>query len=142
MPHRQPTRMRLHLRQNELIYLLYEKGMPGARARLRCAVSKISCIGNPGVHDHYHWAARQSGGTGISLRLVTSFIGVVLRIFLKSISSGSTSPPRMLKQEKSLRETLERAAAQKQLMHGVLCDVCTGRFYDFVEKRSGKWGSV
>jgi hypothetical protein len=28
-------------------------------------------------------------------------------------------------------------------VHGVLCDVvCTGRFYDFLEKRQGKWGIV
>jgi hypothetical protein len=28
-------------------------------------------------------------------------------------------------------------------VHGVLCDVvCTGRFYDFLEKRQGSWGLV
>lgn len=28
-------------------------------------------------------------------------------------------------------------------MHDVVCDVvCTGRFYDFLEKRRGKWGIV
>ena len=28
-------------------------------------------------------------------------------------------------------------------MHGVLVDVvCTGRFYDFLEKRDGRWGVV
>jgi hypothetical protein len=33
--------------------------------------------------------------------------------------------------------------SQRAKVHGVLCDVvCTGRFYDFVEKRSGKWGVV
>ncbi|MEQ9327809.1 MAG: nuclear transport factor 2 family protein [Rhodospirillales bacterium] len=33
--------------------------------------------------------------------------------------------------------------AQRGLVDGVLCDVvCTGRFYDFLEKRSGKWGMV
>jgi hypothetical protein len=26
-------------------------------------------------------------------------------------------------------------------VHGVLCDVvCTGRFYDFLERRNGRWG--
>ena len=33
--------------------------------------------------------------------------------------------------------------SQRAQVHGVLCDVvCTGRFYDFVEKRAGKWGVV
>jgi len=44
----------------------------------------------------------------------------------------------------------ERAIAQTKMtisqrapVQGVLCDVvCTGRFYDFLEKRQGKWGIV
>jgi len=33
--------------------------------------------------------------------------------------------------------------SQRGLVHGVECDVvCTGRFFDFVEKRKGKWGIV
>ncbi len=33
--------------------------------------------------------------------------------------------------------------SQRAPVHNVLCDVdCTGRFYDFFEKRSGKWGLV
>lgn len=33
--------------------------------------------------------------------------------------------------------------SQRALVHGSLCDVvCTGRFYDFLEKRSGRWGIV
>jgi hypothetical protein len=33
--------------------------------------------------------------------------------------------------------------SQRGDVHGVLCDVvCTGRFYDFVEKRDGRWGLV
>ena len=32
---------------------------------------------------------------------------------------------------------------QRGDVHGVLCDVaCTGRFYDFFEKRDGRWGIV
>lgn len=31
--------------------------------------------------------------------------------------------------------------SQRGEVHGVVCDVvCTGRFYDFLEKRNGKWG--
>jgi hypothetical protein len=33
--------------------------------------------------------------------------------------------------------------SQRGLVQGVLCDVvCTGRFYDFLEKRSRRWGLV
>jgi hypothetical protein len=33
--------------------------------------------------------------------------------------------------------------SQRGDVHGVRCDVvCTGRFYDFFEKRSGRWGVV
>ena len=32
---------------------------------------------------------------------------------------------------------------QRGLVHGVLCDVaCTGRFYDFLDKRDDRWGIV
>src|ERR1700745_2517893 len=44
----------------------------------------------------------------------------------------------------------DRAVAQTKMtisqrgrVHGVLCDVvCTGRFYDFLEERDGRWGLV
>lgn len=33
--------------------------------------------------------------------------------------------------------------SQRAAVDGVLCDVvCTGRFYDFLERRSGRWGIV
>ena len=33
--------------------------------------------------------------------------------------------------------------SQRAPVHGVLCDVtCTGRFYDFLERRDGRWGLV
>jgi SnoaL-like domain len=33
--------------------------------------------------------------------------------------------------------------SQRGEVHGILCDVvCTGRFYDFLEKRGGRWGLV
>jgi hypothetical protein len=44
----------------------------------------------------------------------------------------------------------DRAIAQTKMtisqrgeVHGVLCDVvCTGRFFDFIERRAGRWGLV
>ena len=33
--------------------------------------------------------------------------------------------------------------SQRAAVHGVMCDVtCTGRFYDFIERRDGRWGLV
>jgi hypothetical protein len=33
--------------------------------------------------------------------------------------------------------------SQRSEVHGVVCDVvCTGRFYDFFERRTGRWGLV
>jgi hypothetical protein len=33
--------------------------------------------------------------------------------------------------------------SQRAPVEGVICDVvCTGRFYDFIEKRKGRWGIV
>ncbi len=33
--------------------------------------------------------------------------------------------------------------SQRARVHGVVCDVvCTGRFYDFLERRDGRWGIV
>jgi SnoaL-like protein len=33
--------------------------------------------------------------------------------------------------------------SQRGAVHGVECDVvCTGRFYDFLERRDGRWGIV
>ena len=50
----------------------------------------------------------------------------------------------------SIDLSADRAVAQTKMtisqradVHGVLCDVvCTGRFYDFLEKRQGRWGLV
>ena len=50
----------------------------------------------------------------------------------------------------SIDLTGNRAIAQTKMtisqrgpVHGVVCDVvCTGRFFDFLEKRAGKWGVV
>lgn len=44
--------------------------------------------------------------------------------------------------ERGIAQT-KMTISQRALVHDVLCDVvCTGRFYDFLEKRQGKWGIV
>ncbi|OPY99109.1 hypothetical protein A5906_25540 [Bradyrhizobium sacchari] len=44
--------------------------------------------------------------------------------------------------ERAIAQT-KMTISQRALVHDVLCDVvCTGRFYDFLEKRHGKWGIV
>jgi len=44
--------------------------------------------------------------------------------------------------ERAIAQT-KMTISQRALVHDVLCDVvCTGRFYDFLEKRQDKWGIV
>jgi len=52
------------------------------------------------------------------------------------LAPASVTPPRAIAQT---RMTI----MQRGLVEGVLCDVaCTGRFYDFLDKRDGRWGIV
>ena len=47
-----------------------------------------------------------------------------------------------LEGERAIAQT-KMTISQRALVHDVLCDVvCTGRFYDFLEKRQGEWGIV
>lgn len=47
-----------------------------------------------------------------------------------------------LEGERAIAQT-KMTISQRALVHDVLCDVvCTGRFYDFLEKRHGQWGIV
>ena len=44
--------------------------------------------------------------------------------------------------ERAISQT-KMTISQRGEVHGVLCDiVCTGRFYDFLERRDGSWGIV
>jgi len=44
--------------------------------------------------------------------------------------------------DRALSQT-KMTISQRGPVHGVLCDVvCTGRFYDFIERRDGRWGLV
>jgi hypothetical protein len=44
--------------------------------------------------------------------------------------------------DRSVAQT-KMTISQRAEVHGVLCDVvCTGRFYDFLERRAGRWGLV
>jgi hypothetical protein len=47
-----------------------------------------------------------------------------------------------IKGKRAIAQT-KMTISQRANVDGVLCDVvCTGRFYDFLEKRKGKWGLV
>jgi hypothetical protein len=47
-----------------------------------------------------------------------------------------------LKGSRAISQT-KMTISQRAQVHGVLVDVvCTGRFYDFLEKRAGRWGVV
>jgi hypothetical protein len=47
-----------------------------------------------------------------------------------------------LSQDRAIAQT-KMTISQRAEVHGVICDVvCTGRFYDFLEKRDDKWGIV
>jgi hypothetical protein len=44
--------------------------------------------------------------------------------------------------ERAIAQT-KMTIAQRAAVHDVVCDVvCTGRFYDFLERRDGRWGLV
>ena len=65
--------------------------------------------------------------------------GVSILHFLGGTSidlSTAMTPPRAIAQTKM-------TISQRGDVQGVTCDVvCTGRFYDFLEKRAGRWGLV
>lgn len=47
-----------------------------------------------------------------------------------------------IKGNRAIAET-KMHISQRDTVHGVLVDVvCSGRFYDFIEKRDGKWGFI
>lgn len=47
-----------------------------------------------------------------------------------------------IKKRRAIAQT-RMTISQRATVEGVLCDVtCTGRFYDFLEKRKGRWGIV
>jgi len=47
-----------------------------------------------------------------------------------------------IKGKRSIAQT-KMTISQRAAVEGVMCDVvCTGRFYDFLEKRKGRWGIV
>lgn len=47
-----------------------------------------------------------------------------------------------IKRNRAIAQT-KMTISQRAPVEGVICDVvCTGRFYDFLEKRKGKWGIV
>jgi SnoaL-like domain len=69
--------------------------------------------------------------------------GVNILHFLggNSIDLAAEAPPSGADQ-RAVSQT-KMTISQRALVHEVECDVvCTGRFYDFLEKREGRWGIV
>ena len=74
----------------------------------------------------------------------TDFIRVTQEGWAKGVSIlhflGGSSVD--LRGNRSVAQT-KMTISQRALVQGVLCDVvCAGRFFDFLEKRSGRWGLV
>jgi hypothetical protein len=73
-----------------------------------------------------------------------AFIAVSRKCFESGVSIlhflGGTSID--LKGSRAIAQT-KMTINQRAVVDGVECDVvCTGRFYDFIEKRAGRWGVV
>ena len=74
----------------------------------------------------------------------TDFIRVTREGWAKGVSIlhslGGTSID--LQGDRAIVQT-KMTISQRGDVQGVLCDVvCTGRFYDFIERRNGRWGMV
>ena len=89
-------------------------------------------------HDDGHMMATWTQGTA------DEFIEMSKQGFAKGVRilhflGGSTIEVRGYR---AIAQT-KMKIAQRALVHDVMCDVvCTGRFYDFFEKRGGRWGLV
>jgi len=77
-----------------------------------------------GTADEFIDVSRQGWARGVSI------------LHFQGGTSIDLASPRAIAQTKM-------TISQRALVHDVLCDVvCTGPFYDFVEKRDGRWGLV
>ena len=77
-----------------------------------------------GTADEFIDVSRQGRARGVSI------------LHFQGGTSIDLASPRAIVQTKM-------TISQRALVHDVLCDVvCTGRFYDFIEKRRGRWGLV
>ena len=77
-----------------------------------------------GTADEFIDVSRQGRARGVSI------------LHFQGGTSIDLAAPRAIAQTKM-------TISQRALVHDVLCDVvCTGRFYDFIEKRQGRWGLV
>ena len=89
-------------------------------------------------HDDGRMMATWTQGTA------DEFIAISRAGFDKGVSilhflGGHTAD---LKGNRAISQT-KMTISQRALVHDVLVDVvCTGRFYDFLEKRNGRWGMV
>jgi len=77
-----------------------------------------------GTADEFVAASREGWSKGVS---ILHFLG---GIAVEIAGSRAVSQTKM-------------TISQRALVHDVMCDVvCTGRFFDFLERREGRWGLV
>ncbi|MGH3154563.1 MAG: nuclear transport factor 2 family protein [Streptosporangiaceae bacterium] len=82
-----------------------------------------------GTKDDFIRVSQEGAARGVNILHYTGGCRITL-------APTSEPPPRAIAQT---RMTI----MQRAEVHGVLCDVtCIGRFYDFFEKRDGRWGIV
>jgi len=87
-----------------------------------------------GPKDDFIRVSQAGAARGVNILHFTG--GCRITLAPASVTPASATSPRAIAQT---RMTI----MQRGPVDGVLCDVaCTGRFYDFLEKRDGRWGIV
>jgi hypothetical protein len=82
-----------------------------------------------GPKEDFIRVSQEGAARGVNILHFTGGVRITL-------APASLTPPRAIAQT---RMTI----MQRAEVHGVPCDVaCTGRFYDFFEKRAGRWAIV
>jgi SnoaL-like domain len=89
-----------------------------------------------GPKDDFIRLSQEGRAKGVSTLHVTGGCRITLA------SAAPTAGPATVTHPRAIAQT-RMTIMQRAEVHGVLCDAaCTGRFYDFFEKRQGRWGMV
>jgi len=89
-----------------------------------------------GPKDDFIRVSQEGLAKGVNILHYTGGVRITLASVAPVAARATVTHPRAIAQT---RMTI----MQRAEVHGVLCDVtCIGRFYDFFEKRDGRWGIV